>query len=134
MADEKESLQQHAGGQRSYGELHNAEDKVSTIAGDHGSTEVKENNAPQAEQAGRNWKHEILFLTLFISNMFTFMTFSLMGPLFPAEAKSKGVSYTVQGWIFAIYAFTQVCKVFCLIPPIPPPNKRQLKVAFLEKT
>ena len=82
----------------------NADDQEPRSAGENGSTEARQNNTTQAEHAGRNWQHEILFLTLFVSNMFAFMTFSLMGPLFPAEAKSKGVSYTVQGWIFAVYA------------------------------
>ncbi len=55
-----------------------------------------------------NLKKEILFLTLFTSNTFVFMTYSLMGPLFPEVAKHKGVGYTLQGIIFGVYALTQI--------------------------
>ena len=104
----------HTEEQGSYGTLQKSVDERSLSVQENGSIGALENGAPhtyaedKAENAGWNWKEELLFLTLLASSLFTYMTFSLMGPLFPAEAEAKGVSYTVQGWIFAIYALTQV--------------------------
>ncbi len=112
MVDEMESLKQHAEGQGSYGAVQNSEETKPKEGKGNRATQAA--GAEQAANASQvqdtwNWREEILYLTLFVSNVLTFMTFSLMGPLFPAEAKSKGVSYTVQGWIFSFYSITQVC-------------------------
>ncbi len=106
MTDLKGLIPKHYEDQASYGTLQKSEDKGSTSGQQNGEPQV--DAADEAKNAGWNWKEEILYLTLLTSSMFTYMTFSLIGPLFPAEAKSKGVSYTVQGWIFAVYALTQV--------------------------
>ncbi len=105
MAGKDGSLQQHPGGQGSSGALQYDEEQAS-----EGS---EKQDAPySAEENGTrrawNWKQEILYITLFVSKIFIFMTFALLGPLFPVEAKSKGVSYTVQGWILGAFGFTQV--------------------------
>ena len=42
------------------------------------------------------WKNEVLFVSMFLTNVLVFMAFTLLAPLFPAEATSKGVSYTIQ--------------------------------------
>ncbi len=55
-----------------------------------------------------DWKKEALFFTMFVTNMFAFMTYSLMAPLFPREAEAKGLSYTIQGMIFGSYSLTQL--------------------------
>ncbi len=110
----------HTEEQGSYGTLQKPEDQGSLSAQEKGSIGGQENGAPHTytedkpENAGWNWKEELLFLTLLASSLFTYMTFSLMGPLFPAEAEAKGVSYTVQGWIFAVYALTQVRSISSL--------------------
>ncbi len=43
-----------------------------------------------------DWKNEVLFVSMFATNAFAFMSFTLLGPLFPVEAVAKGVSYTIQ--------------------------------------
>ena len=53
----------------------------------------------QEHEEGRgkcSWRRELLFLTMFISNMLAFISYGLMAPLFPAKAEAKGVSYTIQ--------------------------------------
>ncbi len=90
------------------GSSQNAAESGSLSEKEHESLDVMENEAPQVEKEKWNWKGEVLFFTLFCSNVFVFMSFALMGPLFPEKAKSKGVTYTVQGWIFGIYALTQI--------------------------
>ncbi len=54
-----------------------------------------------------NWRKEILFISMFASNMFAFISYGLIAPLFPEEATAKGVSYSIQGWIFGSFALTQ---------------------------
>ncbi len=54
------------------------------------------------------WKKEVLFLTMFLTNTLAFVTFGLIAPLFPEEAAAKGVSYTIQGWIFGVYALAAI--------------------------
>ncbi len=53
-------------------------------------------------------KNEALFISMFICNIFQFSSYSLMGPLFPWVATDKGVNFTIQGLIFASYAFTSI--------------------------
>ena len=52
---------------------------------------------PCQEGRGKcSWRREVLFLTMFVSNMLAFISYGLMAPLFPAKAEAKGVSYTIQ--------------------------------------
>ncbi len=50
----------------------------------------------QERQEKWSWKKELLFLTMFVSNMLAFISYGLMAPLFPAKAQAKGISYTIQ--------------------------------------
>ncbi len=73
----------------------------------------EENEELSKGQKMSRWRKETLFIMLFVSNMFAFTTFGLIAPLFPTEASAKGVSYTLQGWIFGSYALTQ-----CITSPL----------------
>ena len=68
----------------------------------------QENELSSDEQGRSKLKKELLFVNMFATNLFACMSFGLIGPLFPAEAKAKGVSYTIQGWIFGIYALAAI--------------------------
>ncbi len=68
----------------------------------------QENELPPDEQGRSELKKELLFVNMFATNLFAAMSFGLIGPLFPAEAEAKGVSYTIQGWIFGIYALAAI--------------------------
>ncbi len=56
----------------------------------------QENILAPEEQGKFELKRELLFITMFATNMFAFMTFGLIAPLFPSEGTRKGVSYTIQ--------------------------------------
>ncbi len=73
-----------------------------------GSLSAEQNETPHGKKKTWNLKKEVLFLTMFASNVIAYMTYSLMAPLFPMQAEAKGVTYTVQGLIFGCYALTQV--------------------------
>ncbi len=109
MAGEDGFIQQHPGEPGSSGTLQNTEEPRSSGAEKQDSVNAKEKETPKTEKTAWDWKQEILYLTLFVSKISTFMAFALIGPLFPPEAKSKGISYTVQGWIIGIFALTRVC-------------------------
>ena len=103
MAYEQESVQStkdqmllSADGQRSSG------------SEELGSKEFEENGKSESSNDEWNWKNELLYLSMFACNIFAYSSYSLMAPLFPGVATEKGISFTVQGMIFASYACGQI--------------------------
>ena len=74
-----------------------------------GPSSPEDKESLQTVQETKKWKKEIFFVTLFVAIIFSNSTYSVMAPIFPREADTRGVSYTIQGMIFGCYALTQVC-------------------------
>lgn len=53
-------------------------------------------------------KQKILLLGLCLSDMFSSMCLSIMGPFFPQEAEKRNISVTLSGWIFGVFALTRI--------------------------
>ncbi|XP_052764721.1 MFS-type transporter SLC18B1-like [Mya arenaria] len=67
--------------------------------------EEEEDTSLNLRKLTRN-QYIVLVCTCF-TNLLCFLSLSILAPFFPLEADKKGVSTTVSGWIFGIYALVQ---------------------------
>ncbi|CAH1774797.1 unnamed protein product [Owenia fusiformis] len=65
-------------------------------------------------------RQKLLLIMMFLANVVAFMCMGLPAPFFPTEASDKGLSKTVSGWIFGIFALAQfvVSPVFGKLLPV----------------
>ncbi|KAK3088776.1 hypothetical protein FSP39_023627 [Pinctada imbricata] len=53
-------------------------------------------------------KHKMILASVCMADFLSYLSLSLLAPFFPKEASNKGVNDTISGWIFGVFALSQV--------------------------
>ncbi|XP_062591163.1 MFS-type transporter SLC18B1-like [Saccostrea cucullata] len=70
-------------------------------------------STPTSETTGFSFfalhrKQKAILCSICMADFLSYLCLSLLAPFFPQEASSKGVNDTISGWIFGVFALSQV--------------------------